>query len=63
MRPAERDAMFSGRPLGTVRPQLYAGLKAGRDVLLEQDEHDVFGDGTVVIKAAPGHSPGHQVLT
>ena len=22
----------------------------------------MFGDGTVVIKAAPGHSPGHQVL-
>ena len=21
-----------------------------------------FGDGTVVIKAAPGHTPGHQVL-
>ena len=23
---------------------------------------DVFGDATVVIKAAPGHTPGHQVL-
>ena len=22
----------------------------------------MFGDGTVVIKAAPGHTPGHQVL-
>jgi N-acyl homoserine lactone hydrolase len=22
----------------------------------------VFGDGTVVIKPAPGHTPGHQVL-
>jgi N-acyl homoserine lactone hydrolase len=22
----------------------------------------VFGDKTVIIKAAPGHSPGHQVL-
>ncbi len=61
VRAVERDAMFSGRG-GTVRPQLYAGLKASRVVLLEKDEHDVFGDGTVVIKAAPGHSPGHQVL-
>ena len=26
------------------------------------DEHDIFGDGTVIIKAAPGHTPGHQVL-
>ena len=22
----------------------------------------MFGDGTVVIKSAPGHTPGHQVL-
>ena len=22
----------------------------------------MFGDGTVVIKAAPGHTPGHQIL-
>jgi glyoxylase-like metal-dependent hydrolase (beta-lactamase superfamily II) len=25
-------------------------------------EFDVFGDGTVVIKSMPGHTPGHQVL-
>lgn len=25
-------------------------------------DHDVFGDGTVVIKRAPGHTLGHQVL-
>lgn len=25
-------------------------------------DHDVFGDGSVVIKRAPGHTPGHQVL-
>jgi glyoxylase-like metal-dependent hydrolase (beta-lactamase superfamily II) len=30
--------------------------------LLDKDENDVFGDGRVVIKAAPGHTPGHQVL-
>lgn len=61
VRAVERDAMLSGSG-GTVRPQLYAGLKASRVVLLSQDEHDVFGDGTVVIKSAPGHTPGHQVL-
>ena len=22
----------------------------------------MFGDGTVIIKSAPGHTPGHQVL-
>jgi N-acyl homoserine lactone hydrolase len=25
-------------------------------------DHDVFGDGSVVIKRAPGHTPGHQAL-
>jgi N-acyl homoserine lactone hydrolase len=25
-------------------------------------DYDVFGDGTVRILAAPGHTPGHQVL-
>ena len=25
-------------------------------------DYDVFGDGTVVIKSMPGHTPGHQVL-
>jgi N-acyl homoserine lactone hydrolase len=62
VRPAERDAMFAERPLGAVRPQLFANLKQSRTVLLRDDEHDVFGDGQVIIKAAPGHTPGHQVL-
>jgi len=25
-------------------------------------DHDVFGDGSVVIKSFPGHTPGHQTL-
>jgi N-acyl homoserine lactone hydrolase len=25
-------------------------------------DHDVFGDGTVIIKRTPGHTPGHQLL-
>jgi N-acyl homoserine lactone hydrolase len=25
-------------------------------------DRDVFGDGTVVLKALPGHTPGHQGL-
>ena len=27
-----------------------------------KDEYDVLGDRQVVIKSAPGHTPGHQVL-
>jgi glyoxylase-like metal-dependent hydrolase (beta-lactamase superfamily II) len=31
-------------------------------VALTAPEHDVFGDGTVILKQAPGHTPGHLVL-
>lgn len=30
--------------------------------ILEDEDLDVFGDGTVVVKSTPGHTPGHQVL-
>ena len=50
VRPIEREAMFSGRDIGNVRTRLYAALKDSRTTLLEADEHDVFGDGTVIIK-------------
>ena len=30
--------------------------------MIPTDDYDVFGDGTVVIKLAPGHTPAHQVL-
>ena len=57
----ERDAMFGDN----VTPQAinpdYAALKNANTRLLNGD-HDVFGDGTVVIKATPGHTVGHQVL-
>lgn len=57
----ERDAMFGD----TVQPQAinpdYTALKNARTQLLNGD-HDVFGDGTVVIKSTPGHTVGHQVL-
>jgi glyoxylase-like metal-dependent hydrolase (beta-lactamase superfamily II) len=36
-------------------------LKGAKWVQLNGD-HDVFGDGTVVIKSTPGHTPGHQSL-
>ena len=62
VRPAEREAMFAEKPVGAVRTELFAALKQSRTTLLQQDEHDVFGDGSVVVKAAPGHTPGHQVL-
>ncbi len=34
----------------------------GQNVLKLAGDHDVFGDGTVVLISTPGHTPGHQVL-
>jgi N-acyl homoserine lactone hydrolase len=62
VRQIERDAMFVDKPVGAVRPVTYASLKNSRTVIVSDDEHDVFGDGTVILKQAPGHTPGHQVL-
>jgi glyoxylase-like metal-dependent hydrolase (beta-lactamase superfamily II) len=60
--PAERAAMFVEKPVGSVRPETYARLRTNKSVSITAAEHDVFGDGTVIIKSAPGHTPGHQVL-
>lgn len=62
VRQAERDTMFAAVPPGVTQPTTYAGLRTSKLVILREDDYDVFGDGTVVIKAAPGHTPGHQVL-
>lgn len=59
---AEYTAMFSEearkRP---ARFKLYNDLE-GADTILFETEHDVFGDGLVVIKSMPGHTPGHSAL-
>jgi glyoxylase-like metal-dependent hydrolase (beta-lactamase superfamily II) len=62
VRQVERDAMFAAQPPGVTEPSSYAALKNSKTVIIESNEHDVFGDGTVVIKLAPGHTPGHQIL-
>lgn len=62
VRRVERDAMFAASPPGTTRPDTYAQLKAAKTILIEPDQFDVFGDNSVVIKFAPGHTPGHQML-
>ena len=57
---AEMDAMFGAHP---APPWAYefAALKNARTQVIEGD-HDVFGDGTVVLTFTPGHTPGHQSL-
>jgi glyoxylase-like metal-dependent hydrolase (beta-lactamase superfamily II) len=60
-RPAERDFMWKENN-ERVDPSFYTKLRDSRSIALEADELDVFGDGQVVMKSAPGHTPGHQVL-
>ncbi len=57
--PAEREAMFAADPRHRAA---YDKLRSSKTVLLPNSDYDVFGDGTVIIKSAPGHTPGHQVL-
>jgi N-acyl homoserine lactone hydrolase len=59
---AERDFMFSDKPQGIIQPAQYGALRDAKTKLLNDEDFDVFGDGTVVVKSAPGHTPGHQVL-
>jgi glyoxylase-like metal-dependent hydrolase (beta-lactamase superfamily II) len=41
----------------------YAALESAETILIEgNDDHDVFGDGSVVVVQTPGHTPGHTVL-
>jgi N-acyl homoserine lactone hydrolase len=60
-RPVERDFMFKPNN-ERVEARFYNQLEHGKSIALDKDEFDVFGDGAVVLKAAPGHTPGHQVM-
>jgi N-acyl homoserine lactone hydrolase len=62
VRQVERDAMFAEKPPERVDPKAYTALRGSKTTILATDEYDVFGDGKVIIKSAPGHTPGHQVL-
>jgi N-acyl homoserine lactone hydrolase len=60
---AERDIMFSDKPAPVRVEKNYSALKDSKTTILPAtSDYDVFGDGTVIIKPAPGHTPGHQVL-
>src|SRR5215467_10854471 len=60
----DRDPILAPRPAGSrvPDPKFFEGLADSKSVLLNGEDHDVFGDGAVVIKSAPGHTPGHQSL-
>lgn len=60
MQKTEWDAAF-GNGSEFVDTTLFDGLKEAGVTLIDGD-HDVFGDGSVKLIYAPGHTPGHQVL-
>jgi N-acyl homoserine lactone hydrolase len=62
MQAAEYEAAFGPQPQRFgFNPATYERLREAKVVKLNGD-HDVFGDGSVVIKSTPGHTAGHQSL-
>jgi len=57
----EYQAAFVEKDNPYFQPDLYEELVDSEKEILSGD-YDVFGDGSVVIISAPGHTPGHQVL-
>ena len=59
---AEWDSMFSAPAASPPRGyDDYVLLKTAKTTFVA-DNHDVFGDGSVIIRQAFGHTPGHSVL-
>jgi glyoxylase-like metal-dependent hydrolase (beta-lactamase superfamily II) len=58
---AEYDVMFAEPVPRFYTAATYSSLKNSHAKFIDGD-YDVFGDGAVVIKQTPGHTPGHQVL-
>lgn len=61
MNKAELDAALAEPPSVGMDPSTITAHKTAKVELLYGDR-DVFGDGSVRILLAPGHTPGHQVL-
>ena len=62
VRQVERDVMFPQKPNDLTRPDTYSALRSAKTTIIKTDDYDVFGDGSVVMKLTPGHTPGHNVL-
>src|ERR1700686_2721978 len=56
VRQVERDAMFGGKFSGSLPPSTFSALQKSKTIILKDNEYDVFGDGSVIIKSAPGHT-------
>ena len=62
VRRAGYEAMSNPRPPRLTRPADLAALLSMSRQLIDTEAVDLFGDGTVVLHSAAGHTPGHQVL-
>jgi glyoxylase-like metal-dependent hydrolase (beta-lactamase superfamily II) len=58
----ERAAMFGERAPAMAQRANFSKLEGAKTIVAANKDHDVFGDGSVVIKFTPGHTPGHQSL-
>ncbi|MBT8211056.1 MAG: N-acyl homoserine lactonase family protein [Eudoraea sp.] len=58
---AEYDFVM-GQEVRESNPEMYEAVKDLKNIQKIKGDYDVFGDGTVVFKYMPGHTPGHQVL-
>lgn len=65
------DLITTAQPPDGMDPREFAARRArfapwisggGKVEVLTGDRRDVFGDGTVIMFALPGHTPGHQGL-
>lgn len=59
---AERDFMFQEDPEGIIDTASFGALEHAKTIVLDNEDYDVFGDGSVMIMSTPGHTPGHQVV-
>ena len=59
--PVERAFMFDDENRASPSMDDYGPLEAAEARLIT-DDHDVYGDGSVVVIQAPGHTAGHTVL-
>lgn len=58
----EQELMFSDEMKAVPDIfKFYSALETANTISFEA-QHDVFGDGRVVITSMPGHTPGHSVL-
>ena len=58
---AELEGALAPKPTPASDPSTISAREHAKTQMIDGD-YDVFGDGSVKILKAPGHTPGHQVL-